>query len=109
MATVREALKAAERDGLMPAGCRILLAVSGGADSLAILHGAAELAPVLTWDLTVGHVHHGWRGREAERDLAFVRDHARRLRLPFLFRREDARAASRRLKLSPEAGARHVR
>ena len=109
MATVREALEAADRDGLMPAGCRILLAVSGGADSLALLYGAAELAPAVTWDLSVGHVQHGWRGRESERDLVFVRDHARRLGLPFVFRREDARAATRRLKLSPEAGARHVR
>jgi tRNA(Ile)-lysidine synthase len=109
MATVREALENAARGGLMPRGSAILLAVSGGADSLALLYGAAELAPVLAWDLSVGHVHHGWRGREAERDLAFVRDHARRLRLPFVFRREDARGVARRLKLSPEAGARHVR
>ncbi|MFN2387008.1 MAG: tRNA lysidine(34) synthetase TilS [Thermoanaerobaculia bacterium] len=109
MDTVREALEGAERGGLMPSGSAILLAVSGGADSLALLYGAAELAPELGWSLSVGHVQHGWREREAERDLAFVRDHARRLRLPFVFRREDARGASRRLKLSPEAGARHVR
>lgn len=95
--------------GLMPEGASILLAVSGGADSMAMLVGAAEVADRLGWRLAVGHVHHGWRGREADRDLAFVRDVARRLRLPFAARRRDAREEARRLRLSPEAGARHAR
>ncbi len=94
---------------LMPRNSSVLLAVSGGADSMALLHGAARCASVAGWTLFVGHVHHGWRGREAERDLAFVCEHARRLGLPFLFRRRDARGEARTLGLSPEAGARHVR
>ena len=76
---------------------------------MALLHGAAELAGALGWRVAVGHVHHGWRGRDADRDLAFVAEHARRLSLPFLHRRRDARQAARELRLSPEAGARHVR
>ena len=48
-------------------------------------------------------------GREADRDLAFVEEHARRLGLPFASRHRDARAAARTLGLSPEAGARLVR
>jgi tRNA(Ile)-lysidine synthase len=103
------ALARAAETGLMPTGARILLAVSGGADSMALLYGAAEEAPWFAWSLAVGHVQHGWRGREAERDLAFVRTHASRLCLPFLSRRKDAREASRRWKLSPEAGARYAR
>ena len=43
---------------------------------MALLHGAAEIAPEAGWRLSVGHVHHGWRGREADRDLAFVAEHA---------------------------------
>ena len=93
----------------MPRGSSILLAVSGGADSMALLHGSAEVAPEAGWRLSVGHVHHGWRGREADRDLAFVEEHARRLGLPFSERHRDARAASKTLGLSPEAGARLVR
>ena len=76
---------------------------------MALLYAAAEVAPEAGWHLAVGHVHHGWRGREADRDLRFVEEHARRSGLPFLSRRRDARAASRELRLSPEAGARHVR
>ena len=105
------------RGGSRPRGPRrpdapgrpVLLAVSGGADSLCLMVAAFERAGRHGWSLGVGHVHHGWRAREADRDLAFVRDHARRRGLPFLFRRVDARTASRRLQVSPEAGARSVR
>jgi tRNA(Ile)-lysidine synthetase-like protein len=76
---------------------------------MALLWGCVEVAPETGWALTVGHVHHGLRRREADRDLAFVREHARRLRLPFLFRRIDARAIAHAHGLSPEAGARHGR
>lgn len=109
METVAEALSEAARKSLMPPGASILLAVSGGADSMALLVGAAELAPRWDWRLAVGHVHHAWRGREADRDEAFVGDWARRLGLPFAGRRRDAREEARRLGLSPEAGARHAR
>jgi tRNA(Ile)-lysidine synthetase-like protein len=109
MDAVRNALLDAANTGLLPRGASILLAVSGGADSTALLFGAAELADTNRWRLSVAHVHHGWRGRDADRDLSFVADHARRLALPFLVRRRDARTASRDLGLSPEAGARRVR
>ncbi len=109
MDEVTPALERAADGGLLPRGASLLLAVSGGADSTALLFGAARLAAAYEWRLAVAHVHHGWRGRDADRDLSFVADHARRLALPFLVRRRDARAASRALGLSPEAGARRVR
>jgi len=87
----------------------MLLAVSGGADSMALLYGAVESLEKTGWRLSVGHVHHGWRPKDGDRDLAFVADHARRLELPFFSRRTDARRAARELGLSPEAGARQVR
>ena len=109
MDAVRKALADSADAGLLPRDASVLLAVSGGADSTALLFAAAELADDYCWRLAVAHVHHGWRGRDADRDLAFVADHARRLALPFLLRRRDARAVSRDLGLSPEAGARRVR
>jgi tRNA(Ile)-lysidine synthase len=109
MDAVLDALKEAAESGLMPPGGSHLLAVSGGADSMALLRGAAESVCTTGWALSVAHVHHGWRGREADRDLAFVEEHARRLGLAFFFRRRDARTEARALRLSPEAGARHTR
>jgi tRNA(Ile)-lysidine synthetase-like protein len=109
MDAVLAALQRSAETGLIPRGATLLLSVSGGADSSALLHGAAALAGETGWILCVGHVHHGLRGREADRDSAFVSEQARRLGLPFLARCEDARGAARRLGLSPEAAARHVR
>jgi tRNA(Ile)-lysidine synthase len=109
MDAVLAALEKAAEGGLMPPGGSHLLAVSGGADSMALLYGAAESVQATGWRLSVGHVHHGWRRREADRDLAFVRVHAGRLGIPFFSRRRDARGEARALKLSPEAGARHAR
>ena len=106
---LEQALRGAVDAGLLPPGASILLAVSGGADSLALLYAAAEMAPEERWSLSVGHIHHGWRGREADRDMAFVAGHAARLGLPFRARRRDARAEARRHRLSPEAGARRAR
>jgi tRNA(Ile)-lysidine synthase len=109
MDPVLEALERAAAAGLIPRGASVLLAVSGGADSLALLFGAVEASRETGWRLSVGHVHHGWRRREADRDRAFVSDHARRLGLPFFDRRRDARRAASELGLSPEAAARYVR
>ena len=109
MDAVLAALQSSAATGLIPRGATVLLAVSGGADSLALLFGCVETSRRTGWRLSVGHVHHGWRIREADRDLCFVAEHARRLGLPFGARREDARREARRLGLSPEAAARHVR
>ena len=109
MDPIRVALVGAAETGLIPPGSTILLAVSGGADSMALLYGAAEAAKEIGWRLSVAHVHHGWRPKEGDRDLAFVADHARRLEIPFFSRRVDARRAAKELGLSPEAGARQVR
>ena len=109
MDPIRVALLGAAETGLIPPGSAVLLAVSGGADSMALLYGAAEAAKETGWRLSVGHVHHGWRPKEGDRDLAFVAEHAKRLGLPFFSRRADARRAAKELGLSPEAGARHVR
>jgi tRNA(Ile)-lysidine synthase len=106
---LESALSRAAATGLLPRGARILLAVSGGTDSTALLHSAALHGPRFGWSLAAGHVHHGWRGRDADRDLAFVRESARRLGIPFLLRAGDARSTARELRLSPEAGGRQLR
>ncbi|HEY6146495.1 MAG TPA: tRNA lysidine(34) synthetase TilS [Thermoanaerobaculia bacterium] len=109
MDALAAALSRAAAIDLLPRGGRVLLAVSGGADSTALLHAAAEGAAEFGWSLAAAHVHHGWRGRDADRDLVFVRESARRLRIPFLFRAGDARRDARDLGVSPEAGARQLR
>jgi len=51
---------------------RVAVAVSGGADSVALLRRLIDLAPEIGLVLSVVHVHHGIRGAEADADAAFV-------------------------------------
>jgi len=59
-------------------GRRLLVAVSGGIDSMVLLHALVQLAPEHALDVRVGHVHHGLRGDAADRDAASVGERARR-------------------------------
>jgi tRNA(Ile)-lysidine synthase len=65
-------------------GDHILAAVSGGADSVALLMVLHGLAPAWSWRLTVVHVNYGLRGKESEQDARFVIDLCRELGLPVI-------------------------
>lgn len=56
------------------AGGSLLIALSGGPDSVALLHALRELAPRFGYRLAAAHLNHRLRGHESERDEAFVRD-----------------------------------
>ena len=68
----------------LPSG-KVLAAVSGGPDSVALLHLLAEHLPASK--LVVGHVNHRTRGRESDGDEGFVREMAKGLALPCLVAR----------------------
>jgi len=64
---------------MLSPGDRVGVAVSGGADSVALLHVLYSLA---SYEITVLHVNHQLRGAESEGDEAFVRELAAKLGLP---------------------------
>ena len=80
----------------VPADARLVLAVSGGADSMALLHGAARLVATgrRDWRLSVAHLDHALRPESAE-DAAFVRAAATALGLPTEIARTDVAALAR--------------
>ena len=95
-----------------PAGdspVRLLVAVSGGADSTATLVGLRHLARELGLELHAAHLHHGLRGADADADLDLVRTLCRRLEVPLTWARWDTRARMRRRGLSGQAGLRTLR
>ncbi|MCI9155464.1 MAG: tRNA lysidine(34) synthetase TilS [Lawsonibacter sp.] len=57
---------------LIPAGSTVLCAVSGGADSIAMLHALYQLRSRLGFRLTAAHYNHRLRGAESDRDQRFV-------------------------------------
>jgi tRNA(Ile)-lysidine synthase len=71
---------------LLTPGDRILVAVSGGPDSLALLSLLHELQDEFSLHLEIAHVDHGIRGAEAKQDAQFVAAWAARLGLPFHLR-----------------------
>ena len=80
----------------------LLLAVSGGGDSVAMLHALSALGQ----RVAAAHVHHGLRGASAELDLELVRERSAKLGVRFLEARVDVRIPDGR---SPEARARVLR
>jgi tRNA(Ile)-lysidine synthase len=83
---------------LLEPGLRLAVGLSGGADSVALLRALAERSRELGLVLHAAHLHHGLRGDEADADLAFCRDLAAQLGLPFHDHRVDTAAEARRAK-----------
>jgi len=90
---------------------RVLLAVSGGADSIALLHVMHALMRrgVVRADLLCVHVNHHLRGAASDGDEVFVKTQAAELGLPVIARSVDVRAFARTRKLSIETAGRQLR
>ena len=94
---------------LLKRGQPVLIAVSGGLDSMALLHLLYKLAQEHRWKITVAHFNHQLRGRASDADEEFVRKTAARLMLPFVAGREDVKQFTTHSKLSIEMAARKLR
>lgn len=94
---------------LLKPGERVGIAVSGGADSVALLRAMLELREELGIVLSAVHFHHGIRGAEADEDEAYVARLAHRLQLPFFRDQADVPKFARAKGLSLEAAARKLR
>jgi tRNA(Ile)-lysidine synthase len=95
--------------GLLKHGQAILLAVSGGSDSMVLLHVLHDLSQQHSWHLTVAHLNHRLRGRSSEADERLVVRTARRLGLPCVVGHVDVKKFARAHKLSIEMAARELR
>jgi tRNA(Ile)-lysidine synthase len=93
----------------VPAAGRVLLGVSGGADSLALLHAAARALPDAGRRLVAVHVHHGLRGAAADRDAAWVIRQCGAVGVPCAVYRRRVRHEAQRRGWSLEAAGRWVR
>ena len=78
-----------DRQNLIPDNAVVLAAVSGGVDSVVLLHVLRQLSGPRHWKLIVGHVNHSLREAESDGDELFVRDLSERFALPFLSEKID--------------------
>jgi tRNA(Ile)-lysidine synthase len=90
---------------MFPGSLALGVAVSGGADSVFLLHALRELAPRWNLTLSVVHIEHGIRGETSVRDAEFVRRLAASFGLPFRLRSVNATAIPGNL----EQAARRIR
>jgi len=104
--TVRETI---DRYRMFVSGDSVLVAVSGGPDSVALAHLLRSVAGEYSLQLAVAHLNHCLRGRESDRDAEFVAALAGDFDLPFYLEKKDVRDFQRRRRLSPEEAARQVR
>lgn len=94
---------------LLPLGSRVAVAISGGADSTALLLALHEQAPQLGLGLSAVHLHHGIRGAEADADREFVRAMCARLEVTLHEAEADVPAAAVSDRETLEEAARNAR
>jgi len=96
-------------ESLVDAGDHLLVGVSGGIDSSALLFLLYNLRDSLFFDLAVAHVNHGLRGEESERDQVFVTDLAGKYGVPCHVARVDVKALARERGISVQHAGREAR
>lgn len=101
--------RAIDEHGLLRGIEHLLVAVSGGADSMGLLHGLVRLRRRYRLRLTVGHLDHRLRGGESAADARFVAEQAAGLGLDVVCEASDVRDLATRRRWSLEEAAREAR
>lgn len=105
---VRMAKKTIQKYVMLQPGERVVVGVSGGADSMALLHVLWELRRDFRLSLVVAHLDHGLRP-EGRAERSFVRKASVQLGIPFISRKVDVREKQKEQRLTLQEAAREVR
>ncbi|MCL5105717.1 MAG: tRNA lysidine(34) synthetase TilS [Armatimonadetes bacterium] len=105
----REIIIAARRFHMFDPDDKVLVAVSGGPDSVAMLHALHTHADEFGISLHIAHINHGLRGKESNIDQEFVRNLGHQFGLPVSVRKVDIPAVRKEMRVGEEEAARIVR
>ncbi len=98
-----------DRYCLLEKGDGLIVGVSGGVDSMVLLHLLNACRVTFDLSLIVAHVNHGFRPEESEREAELVQKESARLRLPFEYGQFNVREFQKLGGLSPQDAARRIR
>ncbi len=98
-----------ERYAMLEQGERVLVAVSGGVDSVVLLDILRRLAAESPLEIMIAHLDHGLRGEEAREDARFVARLARKEKLALIEKKLDVAKFSKEKRIGIEEGARLLR
>jgi tRNA(Ile)-lysidine synthase len=101
--------KIIKKYGMFSPGEKILVGVSGGPDSVCLLHILNRLAREMDLCLHIVHINHGIRKKESKREEKFVHNLAQMMGLPITVKSLDVPSYARRKKLTLEEAARDMR
>lgn len=105
----KKVLDTINKYGMIKSGCKVVAALSGGADSVAMTHCLYKLSKELGFTLTACHINHTLRAQESERDYRFVEQFCKERGIPLVVFREDITALSEKTSQSIETAARDRR
>lgn len=97
------------QNNLISPGDRVVCGLSGGADSCAMVSLLHSLSDELGFSVVCAHLHHGLRGEEANRDLAFAKSFSESLNIPFFSKKTDICAIAKEKGISVEDAGRQER
>jgi len=97
------------RHGMLEPGDTVLVGVSGGPDSVALLHALVTLGPAWSLSLVIVHLNHQLRGPTADKEAAFVKALGAHLDIPCVIGSKDVMSFSVDNRLSIQEAARNAR
>jgi tRNA(Ile)-lysidine synthase len=98
-----------KRNKLFSPGDRVLVGLSGGADSVFLLHFLSKLSNKLKFQIICAHLNHCLRGKDADRDENFCKSICKSFRIDLFTKKIDVKSLAKTKKLSLEHAARKVR
>ncbi len=98
-----------EQNELIARKDKVVIGISGGADSVCLFFVFLELREKYDLELFAVHVHHGIRGLEADKDEQFVRELVKKENIPYFLIWKDVKKLAKELKTTEEETGRMVR
>jgi tRNA(Ile)-lysidine synthase len=106
---VEKVKKTIKKFHMLESGDRVIVGVSGGPDSIALLHVLQQITKRYKLSLKVAHLNHGFRGKEAQKEAQFVEETAQKLGLSCEVKSFDVPAYKKKSSLSSQEAARVIR